>query len=966
MLKLPVTEKTFKKGFLGGQGEFELTGTTGLAAALTPEKPFPEKARTLVAVKAGGSTPQLKFGNETIACTASFSAGADLALTLARAGDGTTLPAGAAALAPDRLGVLLALGAHANAQAGAAVAAPAGFSFGLSAKAGTAVTFERYLEFGRETPARSILDAVLSDLRLPQSRSSVSDLPLPGEVVQFSYAGFLELAAALNWGYSMTGSEGFTVRDIQAKLDYALRAKAFLTLNYRLAGDFAIALTRGHADGWARLTVRKRRDSQFQAAAGFDFTAKADLSGLPETPNEFLAAFLGADARTALDVLDKAVNATDVEALEKLAGKLLSGVVTDLAERWTGGILDSAQLGTFLANLRKAIGAYKSIDERLVDTVMELYEKTLGPNKAALEHALAIVSKLSGPQDLVALTDQGAWNLIQQIVGGDVFKLIAGDSLAVFADLQAVVAGVLKMVIAPDFDKLRDLVAALKSRLKLDELFGKLEKVSTAKDLRDLRDKTLQGLVERVVGKVFDEIKESELGSVVGELNKTVKQLKSFKDAFAEKMQKALHQSVELRINYLYTRATADSTLIDVEIDVRAAEGEALFRDAAAGRVRAVFAAATVGTGIRVHEALLTHEVTRSSQLQVNVFGWEFKRLVEVVTHTDISLQAHAGGLVQVFTTAATLKEIEESGRKHKERMQANFLLRMAGETFGSPSDAKSRDFIIRTLERMSVSYDLVNSDDMTDIKELTEYLSLGRRLGLVPDGLVPELESQFGKRLGRVQATYTVRFDHKAVHDAFVALTGKDLDAVVRSAGRSLVAAAMVTRKSLDLAAVGLAYRHGTGLLEKNRNNTLDSQALTVTLPGWLVGGAGAKTTIQRDDLGMKLLRTLFNIEDDLAERFVTLDAVVDDARMKQRSVAVEELEKAADQVLRQGAQMDKFGAPNTFFGIFDALVRIGGLGKAHRESALVLEITPPGGEKVTKFFMDSPAVTVEAEVNP
>ena len=112
-----------------------------------------------------------------------------------------------------------------------------------------------------------------------------------------------------------------------------------------------------------------------------------------------------------------------------------------------------------------------------------------------------------------------------------------------------------------------------------------------------------------------------------------------------------------------------------------------------------------------------------------------------------------------------------------------------------------------------------------------------------------------------------------------------------------------------------------------------------------------------------MAILRTLFNVEDSLTKRFVTLDAVVDDARAKQRSVAVAELEKAAEEVLSKGAQMDKVGAPNTFFGIFDALVRIGGLGKAHRESALVIEITPPGGQTVTKFFMDTPAVAAEAE---
>jgi hypothetical protein len=115
-----------------------------------------------------------------------------------------------------------------------------------------------------------------------------------------------------------------------------------------------------------------------------------------------------------------------------------------------------------------------------------------------------------------------------------------------------------------------------------------------------------------------------------------------------------------------------------------------------------------------------------------------------------------------------------------------------------------------------------------------------------------------------------------------------------------------------------------------------------------------------------MAILRTLFNVEDSLAERFVRLDAVVDEARTTQRSVSVEELEKAEADVLKAGGRMDKFGAPNTFFGVFDAFVRVGGIGKAHRESALVLEITPPGGRTITRFFMDHPSVPAGAEVNP
>src|SRR5215203_3705438 len=111
MLKIPITDKTFTKGFTGGSGELELTftGSTGLASAIDSNAQFPDEASMLVAGKVTGSTPELKFGSDAVACTASFSGGSDLTLTLARAGDGTKLPVGAAPLGEDRLGVLLAL-----------------------------------------------------------------------------------------------------------------------------------------------------------------------------------------------------------------------------------------------------------------------------------------------------------------------------------------------------------------------------------------------------------------------------------------------------------------------------------------------------------------------------------------------------------------------------------------------------------------------------------------------------------------------------------------------------------------------------------------------------------------------------------------------------------------------------------------------------------------------------------------
>jgi hypothetical protein len=364
------------------------------------------------------------------------------------------------------------------------------------------------------------------------------------------------------------------------------------------------------------------------------------------------------------------------------------------------------------------------------------------------------------------------------------------------------------------------------------------------------------------------------------------------------------------------------------------------------------------GDLIRVNDALLSHEVTRSSQLQINVLGWERKRLVDVIGRVEHSLQAHHGGLVQVYTTETVLKELAESGRSGKEKMQTNFVLRMAGEEFGDPSEPKTQRFVIRTLERMSANYEFLTADDLTDSRELTEYLELGRQLKLVPDGLLAELEQQFGPRLGKVTARYVVRFDHKAIHDAFTALTPDEVEQLTRRVARRMVAARFIqSRERAQLAAVGVAYANDevARVFYDEGFTRLQEASIKVRLPAVVTGGAALTDTIgpATTDPRKQILVALFNVEQSLSSRLARLDQAIDDARTKQRAVSADELEASARAAVSAAAAMDRFDGPNAFFAVFDDLIAIGGNGRAHRASALVLEIVPPGGQPVTRMFM-------------
>jgi hypothetical protein len=125
--------------------------------------------------------------------------------------------------------------------------------------------------------------------------------------------------------------------------------------------------------------------------------------------------------------------------------------------------------------------------------------------------------------------------------------------------------------------------------------------------------------------------------------------------------------------------------------------------------------------------------------------------------------------------------------------------------------------------------------------------------------------------------------------------------------------------------------------------------------LPGWFAGGRAQQEALP--DHQRKIVDTLFRIEKSLAERIVKLDNVIDDALAGHKTVRDAELEDAARGFVEKGGIVDDFGPTNAFFGIFDRLIYLAEGNKGRRESSMILDITPPGGQTIRKFFMTGPA---------
>src|SRR5262249_52460968 len=137
-----------------------------------------------------------------------------------------------------------------------------------------------------------------------------------------------------------------------------------------------------------------------------------------------------------------------------------------------------------------------------------------------------------------------------------------------------------------------------------------------------------------------------------------------------------------------------------------------------------------------------------------------------------------------------------EKGKKFKEIVQSNFLLRAVGETLQPIADSGAaidadKQYVLTTLTNMAVEYDLLHEDDRTKATELTQYLELADTLGLVADRhqFVSDLDEQFPTGLGKVKIDYVVRYDDQSVRNAFT-LSGDELKAFARATARELIAA--------------------------------------------------------------------------------------------------------------------------------------------------------------------------------
>ena len=769
----------------------------------------------------------------------------------------------------------------------------------------------------------------------------------------FSYGGFLDLTAGLTAGYELFGHQGLTLRDLSTVVEYGLRLKASVNVGFKFGGNFEIASRLGADANSVRLTVKKARAVQGDFAAAFQADAIAAVNGLPGTADEFLSALLGADVRRALEIFQKIRADADLDTLQKDVDKILAKTVANVASKWIGRALDQTNLKPFQDIVGKIVDEYRGVDQRLVNTVVHLYQDNVDQGTVdRMTAALRKIIALNGREDLARLQDADAWNLLQRL-GGNLTTLLSDDGA--LGEVKKVAQTALDFAEGRWQPQLRDLVNELKAQFHLDQVFDQLAGFATRDGLLRLTDITLQGVVERLLGMAWEKIKTSDVAKAAAQLKAALDRVDEFKETWYAKLGEALHQQFSLTANYAFTRAATNDALIDVEIDVSTPAGQKLFDTAARGQFAEVFDPANARL-LRVHQGVLTHQLTDSAHILINVLQWSETQLVEVIARTTNSIEVQPAGLVNVFTTEASVKQRVE---RKDYQLESAFLIGLAGDATQAATTTRGKqDYLIETLRKIGVSYNLAVSDKVTTTAELTQYLELAEYLRLIPSAsaLAATLAAEFPKGLGAVTATYVAKYESDAILAAFSKTSGAPLKDIVRQASRLLVSAHLINSSNplSDLVTMGFAYRDpgNAALFDQQGFTGFRDANATVTIPAWFTKGAPRPVPLPSGGFIRQQLITLYGLEHDIADTLAKLDETIDTARSRRAAVAEADLETAARKFVATAADINMYGTINTFFGIFDAFVQQSA--NARAASTLVLQITPAGSQTaVTKFLM-------------
>ncbi|MCK4761729.1 MAG: hypothetical protein KAW12_05970 [Candidatus Aminicenantes bacterium] len=829
-----------------------------------------------------------------------------------------------------------------------------------SLKAGVNASYGMASPFPKNTPARDVLKAFFKEVRLP---AAISEPPAPGEAISFEFGGSLAFGANLGLGYEMSGSPSVKIKDLTLSENYRLSLMGSLGFQSQVAGRFVVLVRQGSKPGWARVKVQKSKNKSFSLAADVSMGGTLDVQGLPDSPNEFLESLLGLKAKNWLNLFDTIKDYTDFEQLEAK----LDGLAKNYIQEFTGEAFEKLgsieTLNKVIDSVNKAITSYQNLGDYAVSLFDRFYDPIAQKVDDKLVNILDKIDSLNSLDQLRSkVLGEELTEVLFSLTDGKPLDWLLGkikinnktvDSLLALKERAGNVTSLIK---DKAHQEIRDVITTAKSKFPLDHFITNLKTI----DLEQLQadaDEKLIGFAERIIGKSFKTLSESELGKAVREVNKAMNAVDDFKNNLYEKVKKSMNQSLQVNMQLGYNRAKENDALIDVEINLQQEEGKKLMKAAGRGDFSKVLEDYDPKF-VRLNSGVFTHQVTRKCTVSVNMSGWhkdfKYRKMTELITNSEQHVKSEANGMLTV-TTDIKLDTARETC-KNGESIYTNMVLALAGASNGAAVyDKETQRYLVDAITNVSRNYKLMLKDGDTTPVELQEYLQYAVDFGIMPTkdeavrAIAPLMSRDEKGNYGSTSLSYDVRFTPKDFKDLF----NVDINVVapLRRIIRQLTLTNYLSSGEQHLQKLGWCYWTG-GIYNMWRENPVGfttgpkafkpiaaSPVKSLTAPGSVTLDRGLLT----------ILGKLYAIEDDIIEGVTDLLEII----KTKKGLSPLEYEKGLGKLAKAFNAYDSIDeSENTFLAIFNAVIEASGRTPV-RKSSLTLKSQLPGQPERTKMLM-------------
>ncbi len=880
------------------------------------------------------------------------------------------------ALGDDNLLLTLQLGANASVSAAGSFRYGA-LTAGATLDAGADAGFVYVRSFPRNTPFAPMLAGFFTAMRLP---SGVQSPPAAGEVIALEYGGSLKFGVNASAGYELKGTKSLDIAALKLSEKYDLSVVGKLSLNAALAGRFSVEVRAGSSDGWAQVTVRRKRTRELRFAADVSVGATLDTEGLPQSGKEFLGALLGVRAKNWLNLIDSAADeAGKIQSIDDLKARL-DGLAGDYIAKYAGRAIDqltTPEVTALLGRLQKVVDSYNNLDTSAIALFDRYFDPLLDKTKE-LTARLQDLKSLTSWDGLKGELDPTLWNVVRQLTDGDplgwLLGQIPGTNIPSFDALQKRVDSALDLVQNAAHEEIRKVITLAKTEFGLDHYFQILGSIDTPDKLKTTLTDEAKHFVTRLINREIDQLNGKDLKKAFDIVQKVVQAKDAFWNKFDAILKEAASQTASLKINAAYNGSDERDALIDLEIRLvddagqPVTSGQRFMKLAALGDFQDVLANYQPDI-VRLREGKLTHNISRESALKVNIAGWHqnfsYEESYRVIVNADQQIRPTENGAINVFTTIDMTDEKQQRRKttKAEEEMHSNFLLRFIGETRGviggSTFDKADQSYAIEVITGQSASYNVTFTDSRTTPAELSDAMLFAKELGLdaagaTIEGLQPMLQLKNGD-YGPISAEYAVRFTETGLRRLFAAPVTA---AAIREILRVIVVGNYFGQGNIS--DVGWLYASDDvqKLYAANGNNFVNAGSI---LDDAMAAGAvkvvspiaGVHPSPISNGMEIRVLAArLFDVERDIADAFLALQDIVN-------SPGPIELAAFRMRLGKFGDVLNSFDSAslgdNSTFAVFDGLVRLHSTASEARSSSMALTASPDGAERHMTFILDA-----------